>query len=91
MERAPKSYRKGDKALNPELAAQVATVRGAIEEAAERVAMPSRFEAFPHENRPAMVIHDRETGRETTVPLYAYGPVREALNDLFGDRKDPFP
>jgi hypothetical protein len=31
-----------------------------------------------------MIIKDTETGRSTIVPLFAYGNVREALNDLFG-------
>lgn len=75
----------GDERLNPALAAQVGSLRGGMVEAAERFALPARFSAVPHPDRPAMVLVDEQTGRSTIVSLYAYGAVRETLTALFGD------
>lgn len=57
--------------------------RGVMVDCAEKSAMPDHFSAVPHPDRPAMIIVDERTGRSATVSLYAYGAVREALNDLF--------
>ena len=73
-----------DAELNPALADEIGSLRGVMADAAERQAMPSRFTAEPHPERPAMIITDQETGREASVGLYAYSAVREALSDLFG-------
>jgi hypothetical protein len=74
----------GDSRLDPELARQLGSMRGGMVAAAEAQPMPPRFSAVPHPDRPAMVVVDEETGRSTTVGLYAYGATRQALQDLFG-------
>lgn len=74
----------GDDHLNHELSANLANMRGGMVQAAETREMPRRFSAVPHPDRAAMVIVDEETGRSTTVGLYAYGATRDALQELFG-------
>lgn len=54
--------------------------------AARRNPLPKRFKADESKS-PKITITDTETGRSTTVGLYAYGDVRKVLNDLFGDGK----
>lgn len=78
-------YVSTDKKSNPRLAAELASVRGGMLAAAERQGMPSRFDAVPHPDRPAMIITDIETGRSTIVAMCNYGGVRAALSDLLGD------
>lgn len=73
----------GDARLNPDLALQLAGLRGGMVAAAEREPMPERFSAVPHPDRPAMVIVDENTGRSTTVGLYAYAETRRVLRELF--------
>jgi len=73
-----------DDSMNETLAAEVSGLRGSMAVAACRAALPDRFDAQPHGERPAFVITDRETGRTATVGLYAYGAVRETLAALFG-------
>jgi hypothetical protein len=75
-----------DRDMNPALRQEVTSLRESITEAARRAAaLPQRFEARPHETRPAMVISDRETGLEATVGLFAYGAACELLAALFPD------
>jgi hypothetical protein len=54
--------------------------------AAEVTPLTDRFGVVEHATRPAMIVVDRMTGKATTVSLYAYGAVREALTELFGDK-----
>ena len=75
----------GDDALNPTLAAELGGLRGGMLAAAEARPLPARFSAVPHPDRAAMVVVDEQTGRSTTVGLFAYGALREALTDLFPD------
>ncbi len=70
--------------MNEALRQEVQQTRRSILGAAEQHPLPERFCAEPHSDSPSMVITDRETGRETTVALFAYGDVRRALNELFG-------
>lgn len=58
--------------------------RGDMLVAAETQPMPDRFSAVPCPNSPAMIICDEQTGRSTSVGLYAYRATRAALQDLFG-------
>ena len=73
-----------DADLTPALASEVGGLRGLIADTALEQPMPDRFTAKPHADRPAMIVTDSETGRSTTVGLYAYRAVRESLQDLFG-------
>jgi len=74
-----------DDSLNPALADEVASLRGTMLDAAETAPLSDRYLTRPHPDRAAMVLTDRVTGRTTTVGLYAYSEVREALTDLFGE------
>jgi len=76
-----------DRKKNPALRQQMGELRGGMIEAAERNHLPERFIESQHPHRPAVRIMDQETGRITTVPLFAYGEVRKALNDLYGPPK----
>jgi hypothetical protein len=73
-----------DQGSHPETSKAIGSLRGGIVGAAERNELPDRFLVESHPHIPAMIIHDLETGRSTQVALFAYGPVREMLNDLFG-------
>lgn len=64
--------------------AQIGELRGGMVAAAEKFGLPDRFIAERHAHRPAIVLLDQETGRTSVVPLFAYGAVREMLNDLYG-------
>jgi hypothetical protein len=68
-----------DKKLNPELANDVATLRGLI-----KVGKSTRFKAERCSDRPAVTITDIETGASTVVGLYAASATIDALNELFG-------
>jgi hypothetical protein len=46
--RPPKLHIASDRRMNPALADEVATLRGAMFTQAERIALPSRFDAVPH-------------------------------------------
>ena len=83
MSRRPTLRVSSDNRLNPALAAEVGGLRGGMLAAAEARPLPARFSAVPHPDRPAMVVVDEQTGRSTTVGLFAYGALREALTDLF--------
>lgn len=72
-----------DKNLNPRLAKQIGSLRGCMVGAAEKNKLPKRFKVTPHPDHPRMIIKDTTSGRETIVPLFAYGAVREALMELF--------
>ena len=73
-----------DDHLSPQARKLIGTMRGDMVERADGQPMPDRFTAIPHPGRPAMIICDEQSGRSTTVGLYAYRAMREALNDLFG-------
>lgn len=75
---------KSDEEANEALAEELGGLRGSMLAAAEGREMPARFSAEPHGERPAMIITDSETGRQTMVPLFAYGDVRRTLTELFG-------
>ncbi len=64
---------------------EVGELKGIVSQQAEKTYLPSRFKATNHPDRPAMIILDTETNKETTVGLYAYGEVRKVLNNLFGE------
>lgn len=51
-------------------------------------ALPERFTMQRMSDGRAMLLQDRETGRSVSVPVYAYGPVRDALGALFGPAAD---
>jgi hypothetical protein len=74
----------GDELMNDALRNDVQSLRGGMVGAAERHHLPDRFQVIQDVDAPRMIIKDTETGRSTIVPLFAYGNVREALNDLFG-------
>lgn len=63
------------------------SLRADISNAAEKNSLPDRFVAVAHAHTPAMIIHDTLTGRQSLVPLFAYGATRKILNDLFGPPK----
>lgn len=73
-------YSAGGRAL-------LGSLRGEISSAAEQNDLPDRFVVVAHAHRPAMIIHDTETGRQSVVGLYAYAAARKTLNDLFGPPK----
>ncbi|AOG02877.1 hypothetical protein [Bosea sp. RAC05] len=72
---------------SPSAAAELGTMRGSMVGAAEKKALPDRFLTVPHAHRPAVIIHDNETGRSTTVSLCDYHGARKLLGDLFGPPK----
>ena len=74
-----------DRIMEPALREEVIGLRGSIVAAARRTPLPDRFTERPHGERPAWIITDQETGREATVPLFAYAPARELLAALFGE------
>jgi hypothetical protein len=53
-------------------------------DAADRRDLPGRFLVKYTEPANRRLILDTRTGRTAVVPLYAYGAVRQALDDLFG-------
>lgn len=84
----PKSHNVSlDNRKNPELKRQMGELRGDMVTAAEARTLPDRFTVEPHPHLPQMIVHDTETGRSSTVPLFAYSNVRTTLNDLFGAPK----
>jgi hypothetical protein len=76
-----------DAGMDKEARAITGQFRGDMVTAAERKELPDRFLVEEHAHTPAMIVYDNKTGREALVPLFAYGAVREALNDLFGPPK----
>jgi hypothetical protein len=62
---------------------EVVSLQGAIVGQAEKNPLPDRFVVNPLVNSPHVWIIDTETGRKTEVPLFAYGNVRQVLNELF--------
>ena len=74
-----------DKDLNPQLKEQVQGLRGGIVAQAHNRPIPDRFICEGHPDRPAVIITDSETGKQVTVPLFAYGEVRTTLSALFGE------
>jgi hypothetical protein len=62
----------------------IQNLRGMMHGAAERRPLPERFSVVSGQG-PEAIITDYETGRTSTVPLHALGPVRNLLQDLFGD------
>lgn len=72
-----------DKKINPALRKQIRGVRGCIVDAANKHRIPKRFKFTPNADEPSMILTDTKTKRKTTVPLFAYGVVRQVLGDLF--------
>jgi len=68
---------------NQELAREIADLQTGIRDAAEANELPVRFRVEQLQDKPVMRITDTLCGRSTDVPLYAYGQVRAALNELF--------
>lgn len=85
MKTKPMLYKSTDKHLNPRLADEVAGVRGALSQAAERVPIPRRFEVVDHPDRPAVIIVDTVTGRSVEMGLCDYYGARVLLATLFPD------
>jgi hypothetical protein len=74
---------ESDNVLNDALKEEVQTLRGDIMDCAEKKnPLPEGFEAVPCKNDPSVMI--KYNGRESQVPIFAYGEVRQTLNDLFG-------
>lgn len=80
---AKKHAVRSDARLNPALREDLQGVRSLLHEAAEQQPLPLRFTTENDPNRPAVIITDKTTGRQTTVPLFAYLEVRAALTELF--------
>ena len=74
-----------DRKLNKELQKEVQGLRGSILEAADKQSLTERFliKENPREGASRIIV-DTETGRETSVPLFAFREVKEALDNLFG-------
>ena len=72
-------------AMNKQLEQEVNSIRNSISDQAEKNKLPERFTVENVINKPQMVITDTETGKSSVVSFYAYGQVRETLNDLFGE------
>lgn len=70
---------KSDELLCPELKRKVQELRGAINKGKDLV----RFTKTPCDDFPGYIITDTETGRQTTVPLYALSNVMDVLDALF--------
>lgn len=89
---APETFNTSyDSRYSREAGVAIGRARGEIVASAEKTALPDRFIAEKHAHTPAMIIHDSETGRSASVPLYAYEGVRDALNSLFGPPKPTLP
>lgn len=80
---AKKHSISSDEKSNPVLKEEITSLRGGMLAQAEKIELPSRFEVESHKERPRMIIKDKETGKVTEVPIFAYGEVRKALHDLF--------
>ncbi len=77
--------RKSGKSLHRQFGADAPKVlRNMIADAGDKRPLPERFLVKNVDGQPAMRIVDTETSRDTVVPLFAYGAVRQALDDLFG-------
>lgn len=74
---------KSDATANEALRNEVQEVRGTIQDAAESVQVPDRFQFTSSSDSPAMIITDMISGKSTEVPLYGYRAVRCALAELF--------
>lgn len=79
---------KSDERLNTELKKEVQETRSSIFSSAEKVKMSKRFVTKPVDYEPSLEITDSFTNKKAVVPLFAYGEVREALNDLFPEEKE---
>lgn len=74
-----------NKSLHTELGQKaVPAIKGAMINAAEEQQLPDRF-VVDSSATPKIKITDKITGRSTVIGLFAYGDVRQALNDLFAD------
>lgn len=76
-----------DSRYSNEAVPQIGELRGEMVMAAEQSGLPDRFIVEQHAHTPAMIFFDSETGRSTMDPLFAYGAVRDTLNDLYGPPK----
>lgn len=70
---------KSDENLNPALKDQVQTLRGMINKGVNS----ERFIKTPCDDCPAFYVTDTETGKKTTVSLFALSEVMDALRNLF--------
>ena len=86
--RKPQSFNvSADTQHGAEAAAELGRMRGGMVGAAEKKSLPERFMTVEHAHRPAVIIHDTETGRSSTVSLCDYYGARKLLGDLFGPPK----
>ena len=72
-----------DKTKNRSLQMQMGSLRGCLVDTANKLPLPSRFTVDKCNDTPDMSITDTISGKVAIVPIYAYGAVRRALNDLF--------
>ena len=80
---AKRHFVTADKDLNPDLANQVATLRGGIVGQANKMKKNDKFTYELSVSSPEARITNNENGKSTIVPLYAYGDVIKVLNELF--------
>lgn len=83
MRKSPRHEIASDARKSPQLREELGSLRGGMVQAAEKRPLPARFTAQASPTRPSYTITDSETGKSATVPLFAYGEVREALASLF--------
>lgn len=70
------------KSLHKELGpAAIPALSGMIAAEAEEQELPDYF-TVEHEDGPGVTITNTKNGKSYSVPLFAYGEVREALNNL---------
>lgn len=68
---------------------QVRDLRDVMMDAANgRADLPGFFVPIADDGSPIVTIRDTRTGRQTRVPLFAYGEVVQVLSDLFGGGGD---
>jgi hypothetical protein len=78
-----KHFISTDKDLNVDLANEVATLRGGMMEQAKKQKCKKQFTFKPDKDSPSITITNTNNGKSHSVPLFAYGEVRETLNKLF--------
>lgn len=57
--------------------------RGSMVEVAEMQVTSNRFRFIPMEAKPAFIVVDKVTGKESEVSIFAYAQLRRILGELF--------
>ena len=70
--------------MNPELKEQIDGLQSSIKDNADKQQLPKRFICEMTSDTVNVIITDTETGKTSTVPLFAMAQVRKTLNNLFG-------